>query len=317
MRALSLFSGGLDSLLATRLIQEQGIEVIGVFFRTPFLAIGTENKVKKMAKMVGIPLFVVFLGREYIELIKNPPHGYGENMNPCLDCHAMMAKKAKMLMEKLGAKFLITGEVVGERGSQTRPYMRYIEKYAGLKDLILRPLSAKILPETIPEKEKWVNREKLLGISGRSRKPQFELAQKYGFKDFPTPSGGCLITDPTFCQRLKDAFEHGEDSLERIELLKYGRHFRLKSGAKVVVARNDFESRKIKRLAIYGDYLIQCNKEKAPLTLLIGDENDLEEAIKYCIKYSKMKKGTYTVRQKGKGILYRANFDTEVSESIK
>lgn len=201
MRAIALLSGGLDSTLATKVIVDQGIEVEAVNFLTVFCTCTTHGETclasQKAVESLGIPLSVFNVSTEFLEIVKNPKHGYGSNMNPCIDCRIFMLKKAKALMEKSGASFLITGEVLGQRPmSQRRDAMRLTEKEAGLDGLILRPLSAKFLPVTIPEKEGWVNRESLLNFQGRSRKPQMELAAYFGIRDYPCPAGGCLLTDP-------------------------------------------------------------------------------------------------------------------------
>ncbi len=297
MKAISLFSGGLDSILATKLILKQGIEVKGVFFYTPFVQ---DKGVKKRAEELGIELKIVKLEEEYIELVKNPEHHYGTNMNPCIDCRALFVIKAKEYMEEIGAKFLFTGEVVGERPlTQNRPMLRHFEKRANLIGLILRPLSAKLLEPTIPEKENWVDREKLLDISGRGRKRQLALAQEWEIKDYPTPSGGCLLTDPTFSKRLQDSFEHNENTIRDMEFLKIGRHFRDKQGAKIIVSRNVYESKRIVQLAEKGDIPFKIEGIPSPVTIirrgnLSADrqEEGIEEAKRLTLRYSLRNKGS-------------------------
>ncbi len=240
IKAISLFSGGLDSILATKIIIDEGIEVIGVTFKSPFYS---PDKAIEYAKLLGIELKIIEFGNEYLDLIINPKYGYGKNMNPCIDCHAYMFKKAGELMKELGASFLITGEVKGERPmSQNKTALKIVEEESGLSGKILRPLSAKLLPETEPEKLGYVNRDHLYAISGRSRKPQFELTKKYGIEKYPTPSGGCKLTDPGYAKRLKELIDHDEYNMENIKLLEIGRHFRLPSGKKLIVGRNKKEN---------------------------------------------------------------------------
>jgi len=247
VKALGLLSGGLDSTLAVKLLIDQGIEVIAFNMITPFCTCtrkGCKHEAGKVAKQFGIPVKIIGVGEDYIEMIKNPKHGYGSNMNPCIDCRIFMFKKAKTYMEEIGAQFIFTGEVLGQRPmSQHRRAMKMIEKETELQGLILRPLSAKLLSPTIPETQKWVDREKLLDIQGRRRLPQIELAKKIGVKDYPCPGGGCRLTDPQFAKRLKEALDHGEDTIRDIQLLKYGRHIRLPSGAKAIVGRNEEENK--------------------------------------------------------------------------
>jgi len=193
---------------------------------------------------------------ELMEIVRRPKHGYGSNMNPCIDCRILLFKKAKELMRQEGASFVITGEVLGQRPmSQKLNTMRLIEKEAGLVDLVLRPLSAKVMEPTLPERSGWVPRERLLAISGRSRRQQFGLAKEFGINDYPCPSGGCLLTDPDFSRRVKDLMEHDEFDLHSVQLLKVGRHFRIDRKAKLIVGRNEKENRRLLGLAQAGDYL--------------------------------------------------------------
>src|SRR3990172_5077850 len=216
MKALALLSGGLDSTLAAKVILEQGIELEALNFLTVFCTCTNRGATclasQKAVETLGIPLKVFNISEEYLEIVKHPKHGYGSNMNPCIDCRIFIMKKTKAYMEKSGASFIVTGEVLGERPmSQRRDAMRLIEKEAGLEGVILRPLSAKLLPVTVPEKEGWVNRETLLAFQGRSRKPQMKLADHYGIHDYPSPAGGCLLTDPGFARRMKDLMFYQPD----------------------------------------------------------------------------------------------------------
>lgn len=246
VRALGLCSGGLDSILSALVLRKQRIEVEWISFETPFFSSG---KARQAAAKTGIPISVKNITRIYLEMLKNPPCGYGQNMNPCMDCHALMFRLAGTIMKENGFDFLFSGEVLGQRPmSQTRSSLRYVEKRSGFDGYILRPLSAKRLPETIPEKKGMVNRESLLGISGKSRKEQIIQAREFGITGFPTPAGGCLLTDKGFSARLKDLFKHqATHTEENLHLLKYGRHLRLSSNTKIIVGRTQKDNEKIIR----------------------------------------------------------------------
>jgi tRNA-uridine 2-sulfurtransferase len=297
MRAIVLLSGGLDSTLAAKVIIDLGIEVEAVNFLTVF----STNTMKgetclasiKAAETLGIPLRVFNVSTEFLDIVRHPKHGYGSNMNPCIDCRIFMLKKAKTYMEESGASFLITGEVLGQRPmSQRRDAMRLTEKEAELDGLILRPLSAKFLTATIPEKEGWVDREKLLNISGRSRKPQMELAASFGIKDYPCPAGGCLLTDPGFARRMRDLMKHDPDfSLNDVHLLKMGRHFRFSPALKLVVGRSEEENLKIQTFAHKEDIVLKLAHSPGPLSLLRGkaSEDEIRRASGITLRYSKMK----------------------------
>ena len=297
MKAIALLSGGLDSTLAARVILEQGLELEALNFMTVFCTCTNRGATclasQKAVETLGIPLRVFNVSEEYLSVVKHPKHGYGSNMNPCIDCRIFMLKKAKAHMEESGSAFIVTGEVLGQRPmSQRRDAMRLIEKEAGLEGLILRPLSAKGLPVTIPEKEGWVDRERLLKIQGRSRKPQIELAGHYGIHDYPCPAGGCLLTDPGFAKRVKDLMVHNPDfSLNDVHLLKMGRHFRLSHGVKLVVGRNEEENQKIQTFAQGEDILLKVSSFPGPLSLLRGkfEQEDIEKAAAITAHYSKAK----------------------------
>ncbi len=233
------------------------------------------------------------VSEEYLDVVRHPKHGYGSNMNPCIDCRIFILKKAKTYMEESGASFIVTGEVLGQRPmSQRRDAMRLIEKEAGLVGLILRPLSAQFLPITLPEKEGWIDRTKLLNIQGRSRKPQIKLAEEFGIRDYPCPAGGCLLTDPGFGRRMKDLMNHHpEFSLNDVHLLKFGRHFRLSPKVKLVVGRNEEENQKIQTFARIGDILLKTVRYPGPISLLRGkgDGRELEKAASITARYSKAK----------------------------
>lgn len=245
MRALGLSSGGLDSLLAALVLKDQGIEVEWINFETPFFS---AEKARESAETSSIPLTVLDITSEYLKMLKNPPCGFGKNMNPCLDCHALMFRKAGKIMEDKGFDFLFSGEVLGQRPmSQTRPSLRYVEKASGFEGYILRPLSAKLLPATIPERQGKVDGNLLLDFSGRSRKPQIKLARQFGINRYPSPAGGCLLTDKCYSDRLRDLFKHQGDNFTKNDLflLKYGRHIRLDGDTKIIVGRTKKDNNKI------------------------------------------------------------------------
>ena len=273
MKAICVFSGGLDSLLAAQLIRSQGIEVQAVFFSTPFF--GPKRAIRS-ARSIDLPLMVVDITDQHLRMLKAPKHGMGKHMNPCIDCHALMCRIAGQLMDEQGASFIITGEVLGQRPmSQNKQSLMLVAKDSGLDGLLLRPLSAKCLPATIPEEKGWVKRELLLDLKGRSRKPQMELARKLGIKDYPSPAGGCLLTEEVFARRLKDLISQGQVTREQIEMLKFGRHFRIGPRTKVLVGRNEKENQVIKKLMAQGDVLFQCQSIPGPTVVLCG-EYDVE-----------------------------------------
>ena len=241
MKALCAFSGGLDSLLASELIRGQGIDVLALFFETPFFS---STKARRSAEAINLPIKVVDITDRHLRMLRDPKHGFGGHMNPCIDCHALMIRITGEMLQKEGASFVITGEVVGQRPmSQNIKALSMVECESGLQGLLLRPLSAKRLQPTIPEERGWIQREELMGFSGRSRKPQIELAERLHIKEYPSPAGGCLLTDEVFSRRLKDLLSTKPDfELREIELLKVGRHFRLGPNTKLVVGRNKKEN---------------------------------------------------------------------------
>lgn len=287
MKAIALLSGGLDSILAAKLILEQGIEVEGVTFETPFFG---ARKARKVAQNIGLPLFTMDITEEHLEMLKAPRYGYGKNMNPCIDCHILMLKTAGKRMEATGADFVVTGEVLGQRPmSQGRQSLDVVAKKSGYPEHILRPLSARLLAETKPEKEGKVERQKLLDIQGRSRKRQLEMATQYGITGYSTPAGGCLLTDPMFAKRVKDLFARRRDfRIRDIELLKFGRHFRINETSTVIVGRNSFENEAIQRLYKEEDIIIQMAYFPGPTVIVPygGDEETCCHAAAICAYYS-------------------------------
>ena len=246
MRALALFSGGLDSSVAIHVVKKQGIEIVALNFVSYFFG-GVNPNIEKMAKQLGVQLEFIDFKEAQKALVKNPPSGYGKNMNPCIDCHALMLRTAKGLLEKYDAQFIITGEVLGQRPmSQNSIALKRVEKIGEVKGLVVRPMSAKLMPITTPEELGWINREELLAISGRSRKDQMEYVEKNGIVEFPSPGGGCLLTDPNFSKRLKlmkedDDFEH----TKFFEVIKQGRLIRFAPGRYLVAGRLKEENEKL------------------------------------------------------------------------
>jgi len=270
MKALAVFSGGLDSMVAAELIRSLNIDVLGLFFETPFFS---SEKARESAETIRLPLKVVDISGIHLEMVKNPKHGYGANMNPCIDCHMLMLSQAGRMLEIEGADFIFTGEVLGQRPmSQHKSALSLVAAGSGYGGLVLRPLSARLLPPTIPETEGWVKRESLLNLSGRSRKPQMSLAERFGIRKYPASGGGCLLTDVIFSRRLRDLFSAKRDVQTReIELLKIGRHFRMSPGTKLVVGRNQKENEAILRLASEEDLISDTVHVPGPVVLALGE----------------------------------------------
>jgi len=303
-KAAALISGGLDSLLAAKLMLDQGIHVEGINFFTGFCVEGHTHAIRNrdihkpkrnnalwVAEMLGIKLHIIDVIEPYKEVVLNPQHGYGANLNPCLDCKGFMVGKALEWIQQNGFDFIITGEVIGQRPmSQRRDTMPVIARESGAGDLLLRPLCARLLPETKPEREGWVDRERLLNLSGRNRKPQIALAREYGFDDYAQPAGGCcFLTDAAYSKKLADLWENrGEKQydLDDIMLLKVGRHVRPKPNMKLIVARDDGENN---FLSGYKKRFISlfALSHKGPLVLLDGeaDEADLELAARLVARF--------------------------------
>jgi tRNA-uridine 2-sulfurtransferase len=318
MKALSVFSGGLDSVLAAETIRRLGIEVRAVFFETPFFS---SSRAKETAGAAGLPIIIKDITQRHLEVVKNPPHGYGGNMNPCIDCHALMFRIAGEMLEEEGASFIITGEVLGQRPmSQNRGSLVVVERSSGMEGLILRPLSARCLPPTVPEERGWVRREDLLDFSGRSRKPQMALAKKYGITNYPSPAGGCLLTDEIFSRRLKDlmTFNPGFE-IREIELLKTGRHFRLGPETKVIVGRNKDENNAILSLSNGDDLLMTTPSVPGPDVLMTGAITPETEALAAAItvSYSDAKTGETQVGIRHRGTERIATTHGREKEELK
>jgi tRNA-specific 2-thiouridylase len=281
--AVCLLSGGLDSALATRLMQEQGIRVIAVSFMLPFRQAadsGEGSAPRRVAASLGVDLLSIALGEDYMEVIRNPDHGYGSNVNPCIDCHIHMLKQAKRIMMTEGASFVVTGEVVGQRPmSQRGDVLRRIAKLSGLEGLLLRPLSARLLEPTVPETKGWVRREALLAISGRSRKELMRLAAEKGITGYSTPAGGCLLTDPAFALRVRDLMTHGMLTLGEMQRLTVGRHFRLPQGSKLIVGRNQADNEALASRVRPADTVLTTPECPGPTAVLSGEEAASEEGL--------------------------------------
>jgi tRNA-uridine 2-sulfurtransferase len=301
VKAISLFSGGLDSILATELIRRQGIDVITFNIKTPFgipKKDGT-SEAAQAADQLKVPLKVVTVERDYLKMLRKPKHGYGRNLNPCVDCKIFILKKAKKYAKEIGADFIFTGEVLGERPmSQHYPALKLIAEESGLKGKLLRPLSAKLLPETAAEKKGLVDRNKLLSIQGRSRKPQFELAKEYGIATYPSPAGGCLLTCEEYTKKLQDLLDNKKRlSMVDVALLRVGRHFRLGKN-KIIVGRNESENKFLISNKIRSDFYFEPSDIVGPTSLLQGHKTKIaiETAAKLTASYSDAKSGDVTVK---------------------
>jgi|WetSurMetagenome_2_1015567.scaffolds.fasta_scaffold62579_3 tRNA-uridine 2-sulfurtransferase len=275
-KAISLISGGLDSALATRLILDQGIEVVGLNFTSPFSSKRERSEglqAIRTARELGIRLILKEKGPEYIDVIRKPKHGYGKNMNPCIDCRIFMLRKTKEVMAKEDASFVITGEVLGQRPlSQRRPAIELIEKESGLESLILRPLSAKHFIPSKPEIEGVIDRKLLLDLAGRGRTAQFNLVEKYKLSEFGDPGGGCLLTDAMYSKRLRDllAYDKGFSMLD-IDLLNTGRHFRISPDTKLILGRNKGENERLHSLWALPYALVYPIDFPGPLGIIKGE----------------------------------------------
>ncbi len=293
--AIALFSGGLDSALAILMMLQQEIEVTALTFLTHF---GCDIKDRSSCSADPYPVAekfkfnvrLVHLGEQFIKIVQQPKYGYGKNMNPCVDCRILMLKEAKEYMRIVGADFVLTGEVLGQRPkSQHRNMMRAVERDAGLEGYLLRPLCAKLLDPTIAEQKGLVNRELLGDINGRSRKPQIAMAEEFGLEDYPSPAAGCLLTDVSYSNRLRDLMQHTDRiDFNDLNLLRVGRHFRLDDGTKVIIGRHEDENDKIRQYAKPGDLLLEALGIGSPTGIYIstnGEDKIMEAAAltaRYC-----------------------------------
>jgi tRNA-specific 2-thiouridylase len=301
MKAIALFSGGLDSTLAMKLIIDQGIEVLAVNINTGFGS--TKDRLEHMQSMcdqVGAELKIIDIESEFLQdVLFDPKHGYGKNFNPCIDCHAKMFAVAKRVMEAEGASFLVSGEVLGQRPmSQNRESLQTVLNESNCNGLLLRPLSAKALEPTIAEINGWVDREKLENITGRNRERQLELVKEIGLDNFESPGGGCLLTDENFAKKMFDFIKHDTFEVRDIKLMKFGRHLRLKDGAKLVIGRNQDENSHLQNIENDKYYHIKTPGLPGPHSMLSksATQADKELAAKIILTYCKTKEGaSYTL----------------------
>ena len=308
-KALALLSGGLDSTLAVKMMLDMGLDVEALNFTSPFCTCtgknsGCKSEAVRVAQEFDIPIKVIHKGLDYLEIVRNPKHGYGQGINPCVDCRIYLLRKAKEYMAESGADFIITGEVLGQRPmSQRRDSLRVIERESGLEGLLLRPLSAQHFEPTIPEKEGWVDREKLLAIKGRSRKELFELADELDVKNYPCPAGGCLLTELSFVPKMRDVFDHCDQLNERdFRLLKIGRHFRIGERTKVIIGRNEADNNLLEAARQEGEAALTWMDGNTPVGIITGrqDQECLDLAARILLRYTKAEAGSecrFSVRQ--------------------
>jgi tRNA U34 2-thiouridine synthase MnmA/TrmU len=276
VKAIALLSGGLDSCLAASVVRDQGVDVEAFNFQMPFCQSGAQGtscgNAMRIADLQGLNLRVVHLGAEFMEIVVRPKHGRGKNMNPCIDCRILMLRKAKERMADVGASFVITGEVLGQRPlSQHWRAMRTVERESGLDGLLVRPLCARLLPPTIPEIKGWLDRERLLAVQRRSRKEQIALARHYDLTDQPTPAGGCLLTDPAYSRRLRDVLDCGRElTVHLAQLIRHGRYFRLDPATFAVVGRNESDNGTLEGMQQQDEWLFRAANCMGPSAIGSG-----------------------------------------------
>ena len=293
--ALALYSGGLDSTLACRVVAEQGIKVVAVKFVTPFfgydLLLRKEDYIRTTKERSGIDVLLKDATIPYLELLKKPAHGFGRYFNPCIDCKIFLLSEAKKMMPKLGASFLVTGEVVGQRPmSQRRDTLRVIERDSGCEGILVRPLCAKNLEPTQAERDGLIDREQLYAFSGRNRTPQMKLADQFGINDYPSPAGGCILADPILSARIQEYYKKNKRIVPAdILLLMVGRQFRLPSGGWLVVGRDEKQNDRIAALRQPDDWLLQPSIIPGPTAILRHSTNpeELEIAAALVARYAK------------------------------
>lgn len=304
MKALALFSGGLDSLLAIKIIKDMDIEVLALHFDIGFIGKNDKSEaLRDILDQIEVPLKVVDIKRQFFdEVLFKPKYGYGKYFNPCIDCHGNMFSHAFSMLESEGASFVISGEVLGQRPkSQRAEALLQVEKLCNAQGLVVRPMSAKLLPITIPEQKGWIDREKLLDIHGRGRERQLKMVEEYGIKNFAKPGGGCLLTEISITNKIKDLKSHREIVFEDMEMVKYGRYFVLPDGGRCVIARNEEENYKLsfEHPKMSKIELLDCI---GPLALVEKDstKEDKEMAIALALVYGKSEANQiYKVRFEG------------------
>ncbi|MFH1478825.1 MAG: hypothetical protein ABIG92_03510 [Candidatus Omnitrophota bacterium] len=304
-KAVALFSGGLDSMLAIKLMLKEGIEVHALNFLTVFCTCtkkGCMHQATKASRELGVPLKIMNITKEYMDVVRSPKFGRGKGMNPCIDCRIFTFKKAKTFMDEINASFIVTGEVLGQRPmSQRRQAIELIEKESGLRGLIVRPLSAKYFDETLPEKNGLIKRENLLDIEGRSRQKQMELAKEFHINDYPCPAGGCLLTEVGFSKKVKDLFQYIPDyKISDIHLLKVGRQFRIHEGLKLFVGRDQRENELLVSFTEEGDHILDVIDMPSPIAIARGKaaKKDLLLAASILARYSDAKEANIKVSYK-------------------
>ena len=297
-KAILLYSGGLDSTIVLYLLHSIGIDVVPVTFTTPFCNYScsgnTYSSIIENVKKLGVKARTVNIEEEYLSLLRSPKHGFGRAANPCIDCRILMLKHAKRILEEEGADYIATGEVIGQRPfSQTRERFEVIDREAGVEGLVVRPLSGKLLPETIPEKKGFIKREALMEIKDKTRGSQIELAKKLGIETYPAPAGGCLLTEPAFGKRFKDLQKFNPQfSMKDAILLRFGRHFRLDKKDKIIVCRNQTENETISNYVSQDDVLFELVDYNGPLCVYFGEltEDAMTKVASYAVSYSKVPK---------------------------
>jgi tRNA U34 2-thiouridine synthase MnmA/TrmU len=299
IKAVALYSGGLDSTLAILAMMRHNVDVTAITFLNHFgCDISDRSSCSKdpfaASVKFGFKVKLSHLSDKFLDIVKNPKYGHGKNMNPCVDCRILMLREAKQFMDLTGADFLITGEVLGQRPmSQRKDCFPLIDKEADVKGLVVRPLCGKLLPPTAPEQAGLITRDMLYDFNGRTRKPQMALAEEFGLTEYPAPAGGCLLTDPNYSYKLKDLFDHTKDPDYRdINFLRLGRHFRFSADCKIVVGRNKEENEQIKSLANKDGYLLRVLGHGSPLTAILGNASSdaISTAASLCVRYSDARK---------------------------
>jgi len=291
MKVLSLFSGGLDSLLSTIWAKKNNFDVEAIYFSTPFI---DNKKINYYAEANELNLNIVELKDDYLHIVENPKYGWGKNVNPCMDCHAFFIKKTGDMLEEKKASFIITGEVLGQRPmSQRKDGINIVDKLSGYKELTIRPLSGKLFLETTPEKLGWVDRNSMFDISGRGRKRQFELAKLYNIKEFSSPGGGCLLTESEYSKKIIDLIKFKQFNNNIIKYLRVGRHFRSLDGTKIIIGRNEEDNNILEEIPEKNGISFNIKNKNSPTGFIFSPfkENDIKVVSELILNYSKFDSG--------------------------